>query len=103
MSKRPNPPFRDIGDGYEWRAVVDADWTLVPDVVEGYQCLHVEHRDRCPNAAVAALMRPIMRYVPVMDLSGRTRRPYRYCAEHMYGRWIEGGTVLMWVVHKVGQ
>jgi hypothetical protein len=84
---RPETPF-EVGDGYEWRAVVDDDWRLWG--VDGFRCLARVDGERCPNDAVAVLMRR----------ARAGRRPYRYCAEHMYGRWIEDGGVMMWVVRK---
>lgn len=99
------PPTRGLGPGLEWRAAIDVDWTLDPAVVDGWQCRRGgwRGRTRCPNPAVAALMRPTYRYLDPMDLSGRRRVPWRYCGAHLYGRWVEDGTVMGWVVRRVGE
>jgi hypothetical protein len=44
---------------------------------------------KCDVQAVAILTR----------INGRR---WRYCPAHMYGRWIEAGFVMHWILAKVG-
>jgi len=72
--------------GYEWQAVEETGWVVDHS---GRRCRRAGWggRDRCPNDAVAVYY--------------RGNQPWRYCGEHMYGRWIEDGRVMHWVVRKV--
>jgi hypothetical protein len=79
---RPQPP--EARDGYQWVPVQDHDWAVVsPD--SGRRC----RRKDCCRAPVARLMRRDKH-----ALAGVT--PWHYCAEHMYGRWVEDGKVMHW-------
>lgn len=66
-------------------AVPDESWHLAAD--EGRKC----RQSRCPNAAVAKFKRHHS-YGP------RRWQWWHYCAEHLYGRWIENGRVMHYVV-----
>lgn len=66
------------GFHYEW--VPDSDWSLGGN---GMKCRMLG----CRKAAVATLMRS-------HQLSSGVRKvPYRYCADHLYGRRINNGIV----------
>lgn len=95
----PEQPSREPGPGLEWRAVVDEAWSTAAGDVTGMTCRRFQghHTDHDGTPAVAVLFRTVYR----RGRRGRTR--YGYCAEHLYGRWIEGGKVCMWVVRRIGQ
>lgn len=80
LDDRREPPA-----GYVWRVVPAHDGWRVGG--EGRQCRYVGHtpRKRCPKPAVASLLRPFGRKAP---------RPWHYCEDHLYGRWIEDGQVV---------
>lgn len=94
---RPAPPWQIEEPGYEWVAVEDTDWTTDrPRLASGSLAA-----DRCrfgkpPHLVPAAawLYRPVWRR--------DTRQvPWAYCADHLYGRWIEDGKVMEWVVRDL--
>jgi hypothetical protein len=63
----------------------------------------VGQRVMCPNAPVADMRR--MRTIDSPVSGGRTlRKPewWAYCAEHMYGNWIEDGKVVHWKLIEAG-
>lgn len=72
-------------------AVPDTDWG---PPIPGRQCRYAHQGNRCPNAGVASLYRPVGR-VRYQGLN-RPRQPWAYCADHLYGRWIEHGHVMTW-------
>lgn len=51
----------------------------------------------CRNDAVATLYRTA-RYS-----TGPRQMPWRYCADHLYGAWIEDGQVTRWKLVKDGR
>lgn len=75
------------------------DWAYqpMPDPLwrteTGRMCRMVEGspRRRCQEAAVAAMNR---------GYRGKAAW-WQYCAGHLYGRWIEAGKVMRWVLKKV--
>lgn len=102
---RPPPPFR-ARDGFEWQASPDnalaGEWRLI-EPYASKRCRRLEtvgsresgfERIRCSNPAVAELNRERRTWAQ----SGSVTRPawWAYCADHMYGRWIENGQVYEW-------
>lgn len=84
--KRP-APSGEAPEGYEWVAS-DEDSFLewkVP-AVSSLGCRFTEKRITCGKPAAATLFRG----------SKTGTRPYNYCADHLYGRWIENGKVMHW-------
>jgi hypothetical protein len=83
-------PDRPLLAGFHFAPARDGDWAPI-EAGDGYsRCRSTEKHVRCPARAVATLFRPI-------GSSGR-RAGWAYCADHMYGRWIEGGFVWQWRV-----
>lgn len=79
--KRPAPPY-PAPARYRWEAGPAGDERELDDA-PGYRC----RQPRCGNRPVVILWRR----------HGRgERRPWRYCAEHLCGRWVEGGQILAW-------
>lgn len=79
-------------DGYHYEAVPEGGWRLT----EGKRCRAGAgyHKAACGAPAVAELLRPpTYRTTPV-------GRWWAYCSQHMYGRWVEGGQVLHWVLRE---
>jgi hypothetical protein len=87
---RPDPPEYPAPPGHHWEAAEETrpDWRVGGD---GRQCSYHGGRFRCQNPAVAALDRGHRR--------GNVRHEsWRYyCADHLYGRWVEGGKLMHWV------
>lgn len=83
-------------EGFHFEAVQeDSDW-ITPPIGAG-RCrgnAGSGHR-ACGAPAVVTLMR---RRSWRNGYSGQT--PWDYCAEHMYGRWIEDGKVMHWRLVK---
>lgn len=87
---RPECRYDPPPDGYAWTAVpAGPQWRLET----GRRCRFAGQRGqhRCTADAVAALNRSHWR---------TEARPswWAYCAEHMYGRWVEDGRVMQWVL-----
>lgn len=80
---RPEPFFNPPPPGYHWEPCIDPWWTA--DHPAGPQ-----KRCRCAGAcgqpAVAGMR---------LNRSGSARW-WWYCADHLYGRWIEEGHVMEW-------
>jgi hypothetical protein len=85
------PPFPDEpAEGFEYVAEVDPDWALKT----GMPCRFTVgpgHR-ACCRPSVARL-----------DRHNRRNRFWSYCADHLYGRWIEDGQVMHWVLCPIGE
>lgn len=84
----PAPPF-DPPEFLRWEVSEDDPlyWTTDPAVVAGRRCrFWVDGRGH-GVPAVVVLYR------------GR-HRPYGYCGQHMYGRWIADGKVVRWVLRE---
>lgn len=73
---------REVPDSCELVAIPDADWRIEP----GWSTCR---RKGCDAPTAASLLRG-------------TRRPqrWRYCEDHMYGRWIEDGQVWHWILRE---
>ncbi len=83
---RPPPPDYPLPAGHRWAPTFDEDWRLVVNLDRRCRA-NAGHKHRgCGAPAVAELNR------------SRTDRPmwWAYCADHMYGRWIEEGAVKQW-------
>lgn len=95
MTRPPVPA--EAPPGFEWRVVPDGDWTTREKWVAGKGCRWnqgVWYRTSHGVPAVAVLFRGVHR-----------RIAYGYCAEHLYGRWIEeggplDGLVVSWVLRE---
>lgn len=78
-SREPAP------EGYELVAVPDGDW----QVDTGRRCRRQRARHKaCGKPSVASLQR------------GKGGR-WAYCPDHLYGRWIENGEVMHWILQAV--
>lgn len=82
----PDTPFDMSAEppaGHRWELQPDKDWALA----EGMELTRKCRRPGCPALAVASLRR-----------SHRGRKHgqwWLYCADHLYGRVIVGGTVMV--------
>lgn len=71
-----------------WEAVPDESWRI-PPLVEQSECRWGSPRNGyCKRPAVAVLRR------------GKQNRWWAYCERHLYGRWVEGGQVLIWRIRR---
>jgi hypothetical protein len=99
VADRPAPP-RTAPEGFRYEAVAEGeDWRLVAAYVirrcragAGYR------HTACGKPAVAETRRRV----------ARTTAPVRfvwwaYCAEHLYGRWIEGDRIMCWRLTEEGE
>lgn len=78
-------PWAPPREGFHWEAVEQGgDW-LTPAIGAGRCRWGASPKTKaCGQPAVATLMR------------GFPGKPWDYCAEHLYGRWIEDGKVMGW-------
>lgn len=77
-------PTWDIPAGHAWVVEADDDWSTSP-----MSASPVCRRPKCSAPSVAWLRR------------GLTRPQWwGYCADHMYGRWVDGDVVKHWVVRR---
>jgi hypothetical protein len=84
MDRPPDPP-----PGYHWEAAEEGpDWRLV----NGKNC----RQPHCPRPSAAELARTT--YLS----SGKTVRWWAYCDQHLYGRWIEDGKIMHWILKQDG-
>ena len=91
MPDRPDwhPSWPEVPEGHEVVAIIDPDWEVATD---GGPCMWrggAYFSARCDGEAVAVLMR-------------YNKRRWRYCPDHIYGRWAEEGFVMHWILVKVG-
>jgi hypothetical protein len=88
---RPPHPDQAPAPGYQWAAVPDLAWA--PDTTRRCRAGAAPHHPACGRTSAARLWRK----------AKRAGRPswWHYCAEHMYGRWVEDGIVLHWVQRPV--
>ena len=68
----------------EW--VADPGWSTAVDLIDGKRC----RQKACGRPAVAALNRGYQTY------RGRLPRWWAYCEEHLYGRRLVDGVILIW-------
>lgn len=99
MTERPVPD-REVPEGYELVAVVDEDWR----VASGKRCRRREgpevgvrgsHARACGRPSVAELNRPARQHGRLLD------NWWAYCASHLYGRWIEDGKIMHWILREL--
>lgn len=82
---RPDHPY-PAHPGYRWEpADAGPDWEVAGPGDERKKCRRT--RSHCHRRVVLVLLRP--------DRRGWLVR-WRYCLEHAFGRWAEGGRVLSW-------
>jgi hypothetical protein len=85
---------RDVPDGYELVAVADPDWR--PD--SGHGCRRQgPGRRACGEPSVAALNRGRK------TRHGRVDDFWTYCVDHLYGRWVESGQIMHWVLRETAR
>lgn len=89
------PPPDWSSPGHEWRVVPEGrDWTTDPAIIADRRCRFGSRwRGYCRRPAVAALDR-------ARPTLGR-HLWYGYCADHVYGRWIEDGVVVGWRLRPI--
>lgn len=93
---RPPPPFVLTRPGQRWEVEPDTGWSTKPEDVDGLVCRRYQGHDmgHAGTPAVAVLFRRRYARTPPYTRSAR----WGYCAEHLYGRWIEREIVVGWVV-----
>jgi hypothetical protein len=87
---RPPHGWDEIPEGYEAVAVEEGpDWRITGELER--LCSYVSSSgQRCSGWPVAALQRGTAR-----------KQWWTYCPDHTYGRWIEDGKVMHWILRKV--
>lgn len=87
--QRPAVPYDPVPDGYHLE-VLDNEPNWKYDPGTGRICRQM----KCKNPGVGAINRGWT--------SHKTGKSYEswwyYCAEHLYGRWIEGGKLCRWIL-----
>lgn len=84
------PSWPEVPEGHEVVAIIDPDWEVDPT---HRPCRSASGRGTkaCGKPSAAFLMR-----------GERKQQTWGYCPEHMYGRWVEEGFVMHWILVKVG-
>jgi hypothetical protein len=88
--KQLSAESREVPDGYELAAVeAGPEWRAET----GYLCRSMISRHAyCREPSVAAIAR---------SYGGRPRqRTWGYCAQHAFGKWVEDGKVMMWILRE---
>jgi hypothetical protein len=85
-------PDREVPEGYELVAVPEdslrggLEWRLAT----GMRCRMLTAGHCCKRPSVAEIDR------------GRTRPQWwAYCESHMFGRWVENGQVMTWILREI--
>jgi hypothetical protein len=94
-TQAPPPPFELLEPEHEWRVYAADEWrTLGPDTTKRCRNWRGHRKTRGRALAVAELRRK--QWAPYSRGGGGRSVPvwWAYCAEHLYGRWLEGGVVL---------
>jgi hypothetical protein len=91
VTTRPEP-HSPAPDGYEWHVQPNLDWRIP----SAYQRCRQHH---CDTPPVADMNRPRYLYRERRSVD----RWWAYCAEHMYGNWIEDGKVVCWILRERGE
>lgn len=86
---RPEP-WDDPPEGFHFEMAEQEQKWITPPVGKGKCRFTVGHYQTCGKPAVVTLMRR----------HGKGDAPWDYCAEHMYGRWVEDGKVMGWRLVK---
>lgn len=92
MAERPPHGWDEIPEGHEVVAVPEGPEWRTEDGSRA--CSRVggpaERHQPCDTPSVLALQRGTVR-----------RQWWHYCPEHSYGRWVEDGRVMHWILRKV--
>lgn len=93
MPDRPDPSalWPEVPEGCEVVAIEDPEWRLTSDSRMCRMRGGKRFGSVCIRDAVAELDRS---HVP-----GR-QNWWAYCLDHMYGRWIEDGKVMHWILRE---
>jgi hypothetical protein len=88
-------------EGYHFEARPDSgvagDWRLPDDTQRDKRCrAGAGYHHKACGAPVAALL---VRRAVGFRIATRIV-PWAYCEDHMYGRWIEDGEIMSWVLVK---
>jgi hypothetical protein len=83
MADRPGHGWAEIPDGFEVVTEPDPGWRLVA----GKRCRY--GRPSCKRPSVAEMRRG---YV--------SEQWWAYCGRHLFGRWIENGQVMRWILRE---
>jgi hypothetical protein len=87
MAERPAPSW-EAPEGTEHVAVEEGpDWR----VQEGWRCKRGfgNHSHMCGKPSIVATLR-----------GQRQPQWWAYCPEHAYGRWVENGKIMHWIVRE---
>ena len=79
---------REVPEGYHLVAVEDTFTFHDPMRVDGTRrCRYMVERRSCGEPSAIAILR------------GKTRKTWwGYCLPHSFGRWVEGGRVMCWIL-----
>lgn len=89
----------DVPDGFELVAVPDEEWRIET----GRPCRRAGAGSKvCGMPPVASFNR--RRLVRATDYRAERRVDswWSYCIDHLYSRWVENGTVMVWVLRETG-
>jgi hypothetical protein len=75
---------REVPDGFELVAIPDADWAI-----DRSRACRAGGNRPCGAVSAASLTR-----------GRRVKQRWGYCQDHMFGRWIENGQVMHWILRE---
>lgn len=92
MAERPASPWPET-DGFESVAVPDPNWRPML----GKRCRRMTGPGRtvCREPSAAEMNRGY-----AARSGPRRENWWAYCADHLYGRWIEDGKVMHWILRE---
>jgi len=93
MDDRRPDPGREPPEGCEFFAVMDEGWRAGGS--SSHRCRYMLNGRSCGAPSVARFNRP--RHLK----TGIRPTWWHYCADHMYGRWVENGVVMTWHVRDI--
>lgn len=91
MFERPDwrPMWPEVPEGCEVVAIIDPDWDADQ---ENRPCRYAAKGiHQCGEPSVASMLR-----------GTEQKQRWAYCPKHLYGRWVESGFVMHWILAKVG-
>lgn len=89
MSGRPEP-WAEPPEGFHFEPHSPAGWITPPCGAGRCRFGAGPGRPACGKPAAASLMRTIY------ARPGNPQQPWDYCADHLYGGWLEDGQVMRW-------
>jgi hypothetical protein len=91
MADRPSwhEMWPEVPEGHEVVAIIDPEW----EIDTGKPCRYARQGHYpCGQPSAASLLR-----------GWKRKTNWAYCPAHMYGRWVEDGFVMHWILAAIGK